>query len=347
MRFFILTVCGLLATMAAGQTNSAKPGPAKRPARPAAAQLSAPTLTPASLHTDGLNFGDDLTRLYVGDFEHVGFARDATEFSMLVGSYMNTYSVDCAKYLPNDKVEIMTQECSQEAWTVNGYGVEQPGSRHCVSYRTVGTGRYADPEVYNLERRLDATTAQTMIGDVFGAMKKGGDLAGGMRKMTDIAVYAKNDMQTLVQGNGCTSPSLMRLQANMIRFGEGKGSIAMQGAAAALAERDSAAAGPFKDQNYQRLIDDLIVEESQAWMMNRYQQGSVRTGAISRDREGRPGEIVASYSFASMGKPYAGKVRVTFLDGIPQCLYFSDLPTSCRAPSPRIISAYRKHQYSD
>jgi hypothetical protein len=185
-----------------------------------------------------------------------------------------------------------------------------------------------------------------MMGGVVGAMKQGRDLANGVRKLTDVAVYAKSDIPKLLQANGCAGPALKRLQANLVRFGGGKDPIVMPGGAAAFAQKNPSADGPLKDQNYQRLIDDLITEQSQAWMMNRYQAGSVRTGAQTRDGQGRPLEIIASYSFVSMGKSNTGRVRVMFLNGVPSCMYFADLPDSCRVPSPRIASAYRNNQYA-
>lgn len=312
-------------------------------AGPAAA---ASALSPSSLRTDGLNFGDDLARIYVGDFGRVGFDKGSTELSILVSQYMSTFSRSCASELPKDKVEIMAQECAREEWTVNGYGVEQPGSRRCVDYRTVGTGRYADPQVYRLHQRLDASMTSAMMGGMFGAMKQGGDAASGVRRMTDIAIYAKNDIPKLVQANGCASPALMRLQANLLRFGEGKDPIVMPGGVAGLADPGVAAGGPGKEQNFQRLLDDLITEQSQAWMMNRYLPGSVRPGLPTRDPQGRPRQVGASYSYMAMGKTYAGRLSVTFDNAGPQCLYFSDLPESCRVPSPRIVSAYRKNQYA-
>lgn len=338
MRTWLAIAALIMATTAASQT----PGSRSTPAKTAAAAAPGP----GSLRTDGLNFGDDLMRVYVGDFAQVGFARDSTEFTLLLSSYMNTFSRQCAADLPPNKVEIMTQECARESWTVNGYGVEQPGSRHCVSYRTVGTGRYADPEVYNLQQRLDAATARAMVGGVLGGMKPGGDPVSGMRRMTDVAVYARNDMPTLLQANGCSSAGVKRLQANLLRFGQGQEAIVMPGAAAALADKGAATEGPRREQNHQRLLDDLISEQSQAWMMNRYQAGSVRPLSVARDSQGRAREVVAGYSYLSMGKMAAGKVRLVFVDGAPQCLYFADLPESCRAPSPRIVSAYRKNQYA-
>ncbi len=324
------------------QSSTAKP--AQTPtAKPAAAEAA---LTPASLKTDSLNYGDDVKRIYVGDFEHVRLKPDGPEIGLLVGGYMKTFSEQCDQYLPKNKVEIMTTECAQEAWSVNGYGVEIAGSRHCSSYRTVGTGRYADPEVYALQSRQDAAMAKDMLGDMMAGMKEGGDLAGGMKKTTDLMVYAASDMDKLISENGCAKPSTVRFQANMLRFGEGKEPIRMPGGVNAVAAPAVATTGPFKDQNYKRLIDDLIAEESRAWMMNQYQKGSVTNDQVKRDAQGRPSEVDANYGYLGMGRPYKGAVRVTFRDGAPECLYFSDFPTTCRAPNPRVISAYEKQGYA-
>lgn len=60
----------------------------------------------ASLKTDTLNYGDDVKRIYAGDFEHVTLKPDSTEFGLMVGGYMNEYSEGCDRYLPKDKAEI-------------------------------------------------------------------------------------------------------------------------------------------------------------------------------------------------------------------------------------------------
>jgi len=333
----ILLVCGAGAT--AQHTTTSKSTP--HPATPRAAQSNA--LTAASLKTDTLNYGDDVKRIYVGDFEHVTFKPDSTEFGLMVGGYMGEYSESCEQYLPKDKVEIMTTECATEQVTRNGYGVEV--SRSCVSYRTVGTGRYADPQVYSLERKLDAGMAAGMMNSMFSAMgQRGGDPAGGMKQMTDVAVYVKQDMSHFLDDNGCAAPATMRFQANMLRFGRGEQPIKMAGAAAAMAAGSTALA---KGQNYSKLVDDLIAAESHAWMLNRYEQGSAQVSTVQRDPSGVPREVDAAYSFQMMGSRAAGKVRVTFENGAPACLYFSDFPTTCRAPSPGVVSAYKRNQYAD
>jgi hypothetical protein len=41
-----------------------------------------------------------------------------------------------------------------------------------------------------------------------------------------------------------------------------------------------------------------------------------------------------------------GRVTVSFKDGSPDCLYFSDNPDSCRLPAAGVVSAYEKNAYA-
>ncbi len=87
-----------------------------------------------------------------------------------------------------------------------------------------------------------------------------------------------------------------------------------------------------KQQNYKSLVDDLITEESRSWAINRYQAGSVQVTAVQHNGDGTPKEIDAKYIVTTMGSQAPGKVRVTFAEDEPPCLYFSDAPTNCRIP---------------
>ncbi|HEV2710650.1 MAG TPA: hypothetical protein VGU67_10585 [Edaphobacter sp.] len=341
MRLFMVVLFISIASGSMAQSTATRTRTRTKTTAPGAPQATA-ALTPASLHTDSLNYGDDVKRIYAGDFEHVRFARGSAETSILASKYMMEFADRCTTYLPKDKVEIMTQECSQEQWSVNGYGNEMPGSRHCISYQTVGTGKYADPNVYDLEKHLDDENASNMLGGMIAGMKSG-DAAGGMRRMTDVAIYMSSDMGKLLNENGCASAGTMRFQANLIRFGWGKDPIQMPGGLALA----SATVGPVGHQNYKKLVDSLILDESQAWMMNRYAEGSAITSRVMQDAQGRPDEVDAAYSYMSMGKEFRGSVRVTFRNGTPECLYFSDFPDTCRAASPRVISAYERNQYTN
>ncbi len=119
MRVFI-TFCCLGLSVAAGtaqqQVTKTKGGNTGAPS------TQSGSLTPSGLHTDNLNYGDDIKRIYVGDFEHVSFKRDSTNFSLMVSSYMTEYSKSCDRYLPKDKVQIMKTVCSSQVATVNQYG---------------------------------------------------------------------------------------------------------------------------------------------------------------------------------------------------------------------------------
>jgi len=104
--------------------------------------------------------------------------------------------------------------------------------------------------------------------------------------------------------------------------------------------------GPASDQNYARLVEDLIAENAQTWMVNRFVAGSVKSVSIlSRDSSGRPSKVVAPYLFNGFNGRSQGSVTLTFADGLPGCLYFFDFPNTCRTPSRRIATAYSQGEY--
>jgi hypothetical protein len=150
----------LLAATAAAQ-QQASPAPA-RGANAAVPSIQSGSLTPSGLNTDNLNYGDDIKRTFVGDFEHVSFKRDSTNFTLMVDTYMTEYSKSCAKYFPKDKAQIMQTICTNQVATVNQFGTEVD-ARRCTQYRTVGMGRYADPRVYALHKTLDSSVPVAVL----------------------------------------------------------------------------------------------------------------------------------------------------------------------------------------
>ena len=139
--------------------------------------------------------------------------------------------------------------------------------------------------------------------------------------------------------NACSSPATMRYQENMLHFGRNEAPVRMAGAAEATSTLTLA-----KGQNYRGLVDDLITEESKSWAMNHYLGGSVVVTAVNHNGDGSPKEIDAKYT---LGDRTSGKVRITFGEDEPPCLYFSDQPTNCRIPNPRLVSAFRRNKYAD
>ncbi|HEX3968018.1 MAG TPA: hypothetical protein VHW70_08640 [Edaphobacter sp.] len=338
MRLLITFFClGLsVATGTAQQQVPSAAAKSKVGNAPAAAQSG--SLTPSGLNTDNLNYGDDIKRIYVGDFEHVSFKRDSTNFTLMVDTYMTEYSKSCDRYLPKDKVQIMKTVCSNQVATVNQFGTEVD-ARRCTQYDTVGTGRYADPRVYALHKTLDSSinlaVLQAYVQDI---TQKPGN-GPGLRQMTDIGTYVLQDGNQFLVDNACSSAATMRYQENMLHFGRGEAAIRMAGAADLTSMATIA-----KLQNYKGLVDDLITEESKSWAMNHYLGGSAVVTAVNHNGDGSPKEIDAKYI---LGNKTPGKVRITFGEDEMPCLYFSDQPTNCRIPSPKLVAAFRRNKYAD
>jgi hypothetical protein len=335
----VLVLYGLVASLAAAQTQ--------RPAHRAAA-APAKSTAPAHFSATGLNNEDDLVRIYSGEFQSVRVDRASAEFMMIISSYMNDYARDCRQFLPPNKVEITKQVCTQTSTPVNGYG-NPVGTSTCVAYETVGTGLYADPQLYAAEQEVDAEAAKKMLGNMMGMFTgKGGAASNPLtmpQQMTDQLVAVGNEMQTLIHTNACGSAGLRNFQSNLVRFANGEDPVKYSGAVAS-GPAPSASGGPVKEADYTRLLDDLVAGNARGWMMNRYQPGSITDPIVSHDPEGRPVRVMAGYSYTGMQGTARGRVIVSFKDGSPDCLYFSDSPDTCRLPAAGVVSAYEKNAYA-
>lgn len=336
----VLVLCCLIASLAApAAAQTKKPAP-----KPAAAHAKSPA--PAHFSAAGLNNEDDLLRIYSGDFQSVRLDRASTEFMLIISSYMNDYARDCKQFLPPDKVEITQQVCAQTSTPVNGYG-NPVGASTCVSYQTVGTGLYADPQLYAAEQAVDAEAAKKMLGNMMGMLTgKGGAGSNPLtmpQQITDQLTAVGTEMQTLIHTNACGSHGLRNFQSNLIRFANSDDPVKYTGA---IASGPSQSGGPVKDADYTRLLDDLVADNARGWLMNRYQPGSISDPIVQRDLLGRPVRVTAQYSFAGMQGTQRGRVIVSFKDGSPDCLYFSDAPDTCRLPAAGVISAYEKNAYA-
>ena len=294
-----------------------------------------PALTRASFSTSGLSNAKVLTNLYLGDFVNVTLERNGIMFKALFSQYLDAFARHCNAFLPANKVEIMRTVCAQEQTPVNRYGAAV-GPTTCTQYRTEGTGLYADPVLYRADVQLESATALDSIGQVMRTMQQGNPLGSAMNTVGSVQVMA-NDMNSLVRINACNSTGLKRFQENVVQFALGKSPVRLEPASR------QAQAGPFKDSDYTKLVEDLVFEQSRSWMMNRFVGGSVSNVIVSsRDSAGRPAVLAAQYLFNGRSR---GSVKVTFTDGLPACMYFFDLPSMCRAPSSRIIAAYENGNY--
>jgi hypothetical protein len=341
MRVFIL--CCLIAPLAihaSAQTRRPAPKPATAPARSSA---------PAHFSATGLNNEDDLVRIYSGDFKSVSLDRGGNEFMLIISNYMTDFATDCTRFLPPNKVEITKQVCSGTSTPVNGYG-NPVGASTCVSYETVGTGLYADPRLYAAVQDVSAKAAANMLGNMMGMMTgKGSHAANPLTMPTQIIdqmVAVGNEMKTVIHTNACGSPGLKNFQSNLIRFANGDTPVNYAGAVGTPPTPGSARGGPAGDADFARLLDDLVADNARGWLMNRYQPGSISDPIVQRDPLGHPVRITAQYSYAGMQGTQRGRVTVSFKDGSPDCLYFSDAPDTCRLPAAGVVSAYQKNAYA-
>ena len=357
MRVLALCLVAPLAASAAAQT----PRPAARPApRSAATSATAPvsgkpsSAAAAHFTAAGLNNEDDLVRIYTGDFQSIKLDRGGTEFMMIISGYMEDLGRDCKQYLPPNKVEITVQVCNDAPSTpiynpnsdrdVNGNPIQRTG---CSGYHTEGTGIYADPNLYNAVNDISAKAQLGLLQSVLGlGGGKGGRIANPLTnpgQLTDQIVALQGETKALIQVNGCGNPGLKNFQSNLIRFAKGEAPVKYAGA---VVSAPVAVLPGIRDADFTRLLDDLVLDNSRGWMMNRYQPGSISDPIVSHDPAGSPTRIMARYTFSGPNGRQTGRLTVSFKDGVPDCLYFSDSPDSCRLPSQRIISAYEKNAYA-
>jgi hypothetical protein len=284
-----------------------------------------------------------LTKLFNGDFLNIDFNRDEMKFSLIFQHYLNGYARHCEKYLPEDRVEMTTQECATER--VTRYGTT------CVSYRTVLTGLFADPVLYKARNeigRLRALGMQREMSQMMGRITQGGSPMTGMVNMAGEMQAIASDMESLVQMNACAGPGLKRFEQNLLRFAENKPGVRLGGEAAPSSPVLAASPGsPFKDQNYTRLLEALVGEDSRKWgAAARYIRGSVTNVTVSgRDESGRPLKIVGPYGWESLLGRNRGSVTLTFKEGLPECIIYSETAAICRTPDRKIVAAYVQGEY--
>lgn len=353
----MLVLCCLIASLAAPAAAQTKP--VRKPAAaPVTSHATGRPVSTAPPHftASGLNNEDDLLRIYSGDFESVHLDRDGSEFMLIISNYMDDFAKDCTQFLPPNKVEITQQVCQGSGsptpytYTPDGvhdaYGNLLPSSS--CTYVTVGTGLYADPQLYDAVKDVSAKAQLHLVQNMLGiATGKGGHAANpftAAQQITDQLVAVGNEMKTLIRTNVCGSRGLKNFQSNLIRFANGEAAVKFAGAAPSGPPAPSS--GPSRDADYTRLVDDLVADNARSWLMNRYRPGSITDPIVSHDPQGNPVRIMARYSYAGTQGTQTGRVTVSFKDGSPDCLYFSDSPDNCRVPSQRVISAYEKNAYA-
>ena len=289
-------------------------------------------------NTKGLTYEIEIMDIYMGNFPEVPWQRSDILFGLLLNSYINSFAEQCDAYLPSDKEMLYGQECAEKQITRNGYGTVI--SESCISYRKVPLYLYVSPEMARAKDAISQFELQWM-----GEMMGGSDALGTSVKLMSETKAIKLDMIRLLQMNACDSPGLQRFQENLRRYAHGIEPIKMENL---IAARQTSFDMISQDQDLQKLLEDLVYQNSRQWNFNKYQKGSLKNvSVLSIDLNGRPTKVKGSYSYSGFGGTKNGSVTLVFNSkGLPDCLYFYDFPTTCRPANRKIAMAYAKNDYA-
>lgn len=88
---------------------------------------------------------------------------------------------------------------------------------------------------------------------------------------------------------------------------------AARGRAAVQPQAPARSAAASGQQSYDRLLDDIVQEDSRAWQVNRYEPGSMRVVNVQRDARGNVTAIRGNYRYAANAAT-SSRLRGTILD---------------------------------
>jgi hypothetical protein len=347
---------GIALTITLGLTASALQAQKRKPSKPRTSRPTAapPQKVPAkeelplTLKTRGLTNDALITKMFEGDFVNIDLDRSDNRFGILFGQYLDAFAHYCSAALPPNKVEMTRQRCVSWTVTRNGYGTEI--SRTCNNYVTEGTDLFAKPALYDALKTVNrqrAADAGREMSRIFGDITRR-DGGSAMIGLIGDAQSLTSDTNSLVQMNACTAPGLMRFEDNLRLFALNKQPIRLNGEITVSSVIAPSAGQSFKDQNYRKLIEDLILDDTQRWgQFARFISDSVTNASVGeRDKLGRPTRVVAPYMWEGMLGRTAGQATLTFSDGVPECLTYSETPSVCHSANRRIIARYLEGGYS-
>lgn len=261
---------------------------------------------------------------------------NSLQFMGLFQQYLDGCAVTCKQFLPANRVEMTEQVCTRERVEYNGYGMA--GVPHCVEWRTEGRGLYADPRLYQAVKALERQQAADAFGDAVKIITATNPFDRLSAELLSASTLA-HDMPIFLTQNACNSAAIKQFENNLVLFSQGKQSIRLAGA-------ENPVTLPFRESDYTWLSDELIATQSKEWALNRYVMNSAFDVTVeSRDGEGRPRLIRGSYRFDGLNGRTTGAFTLTFGDGVPECLHYSDAPATCRTVSRQLAYQYLNGRY--
>lgn len=202
-------------------------------------------------------------------------------------------------------------------------------------------GSFASPEMHYAKSEIEKMQSVDAIRLMLKMMTQANPVGGVMSLAQEVAT-TKQDMASLFAKNDCNSLGLKRFEENLRLFALNKQPIVWGSGSTGKSTLETLS----KSQNLEKLIEDLIYQQATSWAINRYVRGSASNVSISSlDKDGFPAEMQAAYLFQGWLGRSNGSVRITFTDGLPECLYFFDFPNICRTADRRIVANYANGAY--
>lgn len=293
------------------------------------------------LITDGLYFAEFYDYIYRGHFENVEIPVEDQLLLMIFSKYLRTFGTQCSQYLPENTVEIMDWYCNkEEVTTENGFEV----SRICVGYDQRGSTIFADPNLYEAQLELERNQSAQVI---FSTMKIMSDpnAIGNSIDLLHKTRGLMNDMNSFFRINPCNSEAVKRFESNLRNYSLKLTPDRLDAISKYAVMKESG--GPTGSQNLTKLLDDLVIDQSQTWAFNQYLKGSISSLVIqSKDNLGRPIQIRANYNYSGFMGKSQGWLQVVFKNGLPDCIYFYDFPQNCKSPNSGIVANFSEGKYS-
>lgn len=296
------------------------------------------------LDTEKLFYAEFFDYLYRGHSENIIIKRESEEFMMIFNAYISAFGKKCPSALPTDKVELMTLKCDQYMVTkeaLSGFELY----RNCTSWVSVGTGVFVKPELFAAKQLLESPfkkSALAYLEDMYTNPNASGNAVDKMHRLKRL----KRDMDYFFANNDCTSKAVAQFEKNLLHFAVQKPLERLKGISAY--EEMRIAGAPSGEQRIEKLIADIVQEQSETWAANKYIKGSISNVRTFTGEDGKT--IVAykaNYVFSNMlfGND-TGAVTIRLKDGLPNCIIFADFPNNCKSPSASLLMAYTKGKYT-
>jgi hypothetical protein len=308
------------------------------------AAATSATLASADFKTDQLD--PAFRQIYRGDFAGLSFDRSDPKLVALTDGYLIGFWDTCSRASSPDRTQMTRSECTGGYYhAVNGFGV-QVGPDICHGWSDVPTGKWADRKLYNAMLALQGQAERSVVKEVLGNVQNSqslGDMFGNTISTAAGIASLRKQATNLVEQNGCDSPELAHFEQNLLHLMLGGRPVTGSG----TGESSAAATTPAysRDADFQKLLDDAILQASASWLMNKYVPRSVSgVNVTRRDTSGRVEEVAGRYLYRGFGNG-TGSVKLSFVDGIPSCLYFWDQPGNCNPVSKTLLADWERGYY--